>query len=77
MLDLRVVQALRIVGCWVGRQTKGDGIDMAVLADQPLPPTEAGSGGDDMLADGLPKPRRYWAIAAILTTLRVRMDFPD
>ena len=69
MLDLRVVQALRIVGCWVGRQTKGDGIDMAVLADQPLPPTEAGRGGDDMLADGLPKPRRYWAIAAILTTI--------
>ncbi len=69
MPHLGIVEALGIVLCWDGRQTKGDGIDMAVPAGQPIPPIAARRSDDDTPVDGLPKPRRYWAIAAILTTI--------
>lgn len=68
-LDLVPVEVLRVEPYRDGRQNEGDAIDMAIPADQPLSPTMIAPREDTAAPDGLPKPRRYWAIAAILTTI--------
>ena len=62
-------EALRVVGCWDGRQVKGDVIDMAGAGGQPPDTVGRREIGIAAQSDGLPTPRRYWAIAAILTTI--------